>query len=211
LSIDLPMRLDASRFEPGKAYPAAIVYGPVVLAARATNPAFVGKIDLDQLDRDLIRVSGEALTWRLSRDPMTLVRPFYAYKEGETYFLYLDPSAAWRVSVKAVTFHPQWNSNANLHFTNAVGATAEYTFEGTGIRWRGFRFDDAGRATVTIDGAVVATVDQYDRGRGFPFEWSSAKLNPGKHSLRLTVVEEKSPESKNHFINLIGFEVLHDN
>ena len=69
LAIVLPMRLWVSRFDPSQAYPAAIVYGPVVLAARAADPGFVGKIDLEHLDRDLTPVPGEALTWRLSRDP----------------------------------------------------------------------------------------------------------------------------------------------
>ena len=94
LSIILPMRLWVSRLVPNQVYPAAIVYGPVVLAARAADPRFAAKIDLDRLDRDLTPAIGEALTWRLSRDPAVLVRPFYAYKEGEVYYLYLDPAAA---------------------------------------------------------------------------------------------------------------------
>ena len=32
----------------------------------------------------------KALTWRLAGDPAVLVRPFYAYKEGEPYYLYFD-------------------------------------------------------------------------------------------------------------------------
>ena len=94
LAIVLPMRLWVSRLAGNKSYPAAIVYGPVVLAVRAADRSFVAKIDLDCLDRDLTPAAGEALTWRLARDPAVLARPFYAYKEGETYYLYLDPAAA---------------------------------------------------------------------------------------------------------------------
>ena len=174
LTITLPMRLEVSRFAPGKAYPAAIVYGPVALAARAADPGFVGKIDLEHLDRDLQPVEGEALTWRLARDGGVLLRPFYAYKEGEPYYLYLDPAAAMQVLHAAIAFRPrsQWNHTGQFHFTNIVGATAEYTFEGSGIRWRGFKFDDAGRAEVLLDDKLVAVVDQYGPGRNLPFDWS---------------------------------------
>jgi DUF1680 family protein len=93
LAVALPLRLWASRLVPSQRYPAAIVYGPVVLAARANDASFVGKIDLDHLDRDLTAAKGDALTWRLSREPSVLLRPFYAYQEGERYYLYLDRAA----------------------------------------------------------------------------------------------------------------------
>ena len=137
------------------------------------------------------------------------MRPFYAYKEGETYYLYLDPAAAGACRPKP-SRSASWNDNPQLHFTNVVGATAECTFEGSGIRWRGFKFDDAGRAEVTIDGKVVAIVDQYDPGRGFAFEWSSPKLAPGKHTIRLKLLEEKTPQSKDRFINVAGFDILRE-
>ena len=211
LAIVLPMRLWASHFDPNRAYPAAIVYGPVVLAAQAANPGFVGKIDLEHLDRDLTPVAGETLSWRLSRDPAILVRPFYAYKEGETYFVYLDPAAAWRVPYRDITFHLQWNLGHHFRYTNVAGATAEYAFEGSGIRWRGLRCDDAGRAEVAIDGKVVAIVDQYGpERRRPPFVWSSPKLQPGKHTLCIKVLQEKKPQSKNSYINVASFEVLHN-
>ena len=119
------------------------------MAARAADPGFVEKLDLNHLDRELTPVAGEALTWRLAGDPAILLRPFYAYKEGEPYFLYLDPAAARYIPHKAVTYRMAWNESPQFHFTNVVGATAECTFEGTGIRWLGFKYDDAGRAEVS--------------------------------------------------------------
>ena len=74
LAIVLPMRLWVSRLAGNKSYPAAIVYGPVVLAVRAADRSFVAKIDLDCLDRDLTPAAGEALTWRLARDPAVLAQ-----------------------------------------------------------------------------------------------------------------------------------------
>ncbi|MBN2581352.1 MAG: glycoside hydrolase family 127 protein [Pirellulales bacterium] len=209
LTVDLPMRLWDCPLVPGSDYPTAILYGPVVLAARAPDAGFVNKIDLKHLDRSLTPVDGEALTWRLTPDPTVLLRPFYTYKEGEGYYLYLDPAAARYIPHGgAVNYGRHWNVTEPFHFTNVAGATAEVNFEGTGIRWQGLKFDDAGRAEVTIDGKSAGIVDQYGPGRGLPFQWTSGKLKPGKHTLRLILLEEKSKASKDRFINVAGFEIL---
>ena len=210
LTIRPPMRLWVSSLVPGRVYPAAILYGPVALAVRAPDAGFVKKIDLEHIDRSLIPAVGEALTWRLSSEPGILLRPFYAYKEGEPYYLYLDPAAARRVPHRVMTFRQAWNNASEFRFTNVVGATAEYTFEGTGVRWLGFKFDDAGRAEVTLDGKVQAVVDQYGPGRTLPFDWSRRDLKPGKHTIRLKLLDEKNPQSKDRFINVVGLEILGD-
>ena len=137
-----------------------------------------------------------------------LVRPFYAYKEGEPYLLYLDPSAPTRIPYRQVSFGGNWNDGGIFRYTNTIGATAECTFEGTGVRWLGQKFDDAGRGEVRIDGQVVAVVDQYGPGRGLPFSWEHRGLAPGKHTIRVTLISDKTPESKDHYINVGGFEVL---
>jgi uncharacterized protein len=210
LTVTLPMRLWASRLDPTKEYPAAILYGPVVLAVRAADPKFVEKLDLKRLDCELTPVAGETLTWRLAADPAVLLRPFYIYKDGESCFVYLDPAAARYIPHKAASYRKAWNDTAQFHFTNVVGATAECTFEGTGIHWGGFKFDDGGRTEVSIDDKVVAVVDQYGPGRGLPFEWISPKLKPGKHTIRLKLLEKNSPPSKDRFINIAGFDILRD-
>jgi hypothetical protein len=89
-----------------------------------------------------------------------------------------------------------------------VGATAEATFEGTGIRWLGYKFDDAGQAEVTIDDKPVAVVDQYGPGRDLAFDWSHIGLSPGKHTIRLKLLDSKNPKSKDRFINVAGFDIL---
>jgi uncharacterized protein len=209
LLVTLPMRLRSSPLVAGRMHPAAVLYGPVVLAARASSPQFIERFDLAHLDDALTRAEGESLTWRLKADPTVLLRPFADYKEGEPYYLYLDPSAAWRIPVRAVTFRGRWNDAAPFRFTNAVGAVAETTFEGTGIRWLGFRFDDAGRADVAIDGKVVAQVSQYGPGRDLPFDWSHTHLEPGRHTIKLTLVGNKDSASRDRYINVAGFEILH--
>jgi hypothetical protein len=205
LVVELPMRLRTVSF-PGRRYPAALLFGPVALAVRAPTAGFAEKIDLERPERSLTPACGESLTWRLAEDPAVLVRPFYAYKEGEPYFLYFDPAAANRIPHGALAYQGHWNSGGEFHWTNAVGATAECKFQGTGIRWLGFRFDDAGKAEVSIDGKVVAVVDQYGPGRSLPFEWAQKNLPPGSHSIRLRILADKAAASKDRCVNVAGFE-----
>ncbi len=208
LSLVLPMRLWQAPLPGVRQFPTALMVGPVVLALRGTDASLAKKIDLARLDQALVPSPGEPLTYHLAAEPSVLVRPFYAYKEGEPYLLYLDPSAPARVSYRQVTFGGPWNDGGIFRFTNSVGATARWEFEGTGIRWLGQKFDDAGRAEVRLDGQVVAVVDQYGPGRGLPFNWERRGLAPGKHTILLTLLAEKTAASRDRYINVAGFEVL---
>ncbi|MGC8640150.1 MAG: hypothetical protein ACP5XB_09775 [Isosphaeraceae bacterium] len=90
LSVELPMKFWVSRLDVSRAYPAAIMYGPVAMAVCSPRGNPAAKIDLGRLDRDLLPVDGEALVYRLAADHNVLVKPFYAFKEGEPYYLYLS-------------------------------------------------------------------------------------------------------------------------
>ncbi len=208
LTVALPMRLSAHPITENHSYPFALTYGPVVLAASTPNTKFVRKLDLAQVDGQLTAVPGEPLAWQMASESAVVFRPFYAYKQGEPYFLYLDPTTGRRLLHGSLTYQRPWKSNGQFHFTNVVGATVEATFEGTGIRWLGYKYDDAGQAEVTIDDKVIATVDQYGPGRDLPFDWSQTGLSPGKHAIRLKLLESKDPKSKDHFINVAGFDLF---
>jgi uncharacterized protein len=208
LTVSLPMRLSAHPITENHSYPFALTYGPVVLAASTPNTKFVRKLDLAQVDGQLTAVPGEPLAWQMASESAVVFRPFYAYKQGEPYFLYLDPTTGRRLLHGSLTYQRPWNSNGQFHFTNVVGATVEATFEGTGIRWLGYKYDDAGQVEVTIDDKVVATVDQYGPGRDLSFDWSHNCLSPGKHTIRLKVLESKDSKSKDHFINVAGFDLI---
>ena len=90
LVVTLPMAFGVSHLDPAQPYPAAITYGPLTMAVRSPQGNPAGKIDLEQLNRDLIRKQGETLTFQLITDPDILVRPFYVFKEGEPYYMYLN-------------------------------------------------------------------------------------------------------------------------
>ena len=102
-----------------------------------------------------------------------------------------------------IRFSPGWKHFGQMSATNAAGAFLELPFEGSSLVWKGQRFDDAGKARVTIDGKDVAVVDQYAPGRNLPFTWEYRKLQPGRHQVRLTVLDEKNPASKSRWINLL--------
>ena len=104
-----------------------------------------------------------------------------------------------------IRFSPQWKQYGDLWACNEVGAYLEYTFEGTGVRWEGRRFDDAGRARVTIDGKEVVAVDQYDPKRGVPFSWEHRGLERGTHTIRITILDEKDKRSRDRFANITVF------
>jgi len=155
----------------------------------------------------LERVAGETLTWRMKDAPHATARPFYTYREGEPYTLYLDPTLPHRVSTREMKFTGAWNENGTFKFTREIGSTAEAEFEGTAVRLIAQRFDDAGRAELRLDGKVVDTLDLYGPGRGLPYEWRRAGLAPGQHRLTIKATGDKSTESKDHYINIIGLDI----
>ncbi len=99
-------------------------------------------------------------------------------------------------------YDPEWKSFGNILASKDIGAVFKTAFDGTSVTWKGFLFDDAGKARVTIDGKEIAVVDQYGPKRGEPFAWTGRDLQLGKHSLELTILEEKNPDSKDHWVNV---------
>jgi DUF1680 family protein len=93
LAVRLPMRFRSEGLDAERGWPAAICYGPVVMAVRSLDGNPAAKLDLKHLAKVLVPSAGEPLTYHLRTDPSILVRPFYALRENEPYYLYLDPAA----------------------------------------------------------------------------------------------------------------------
>jgi hypothetical protein len=186
--------------------PAMIVRGPVAMAVRSTGANPGDLLREPDLERSLVPSAGEPLTYRPRSGADLLVRPFYALKQDERYALYLDPN---RHSHREARFSGAgWREGEAFRFDDRPGDSAAFAFRGTGVRWIGFRFDDAGIAEVRIDDRPVVKVDQYAPRRDEPFEWRSEKLPAGDHRITITVAEAKPEASKGRFINIAGFEVL---
>jgi DUF1680 family protein len=209
ITLRLPMRLRASPLDPQHPAPAAVSFGPVVLAFEAPTAQALQRVDVAALDR-LLTPEGKPLCFRLVSDPAVHARPFYAFRGGERYFVYLDSKMGERIPHRDVKFTGQWGDAGVLRFSNEVGATAECEFEGTGVRWLGRRFDDAGQAEITIGGKAVGVVDQFGPGRDLPFDWTHRGLSAGRHIIRLRLLPDKVERSKDRYLNVIGFEVLNE-
>ena len=102
-------------------------------------------------------------------------------------------------------FGKAWKRFGESHCSKTIGATVNHEFVGDCIKWVGATFDDAGKALVEIDGKKIAIVDQYGPTRGRPFVWEHKGLGPGKHTIRLTIIEDKTPKSLDHWINIKSF------
>jgi hypothetical protein len=209
VEVSLPMGLRAERLpaSSARAFPAAVAYGPTVLAFSSAGGPPGREVDFGHLADALRPVAGRAATFELASDPRVLARPFYAMGKGEPYYMYLDPSYGWAtVDPARWTESGAWHDGGGARVSGEPGAFVEAEFEGTGVRWVGRRFDDAGRAEGSVDGKVAGVVDQYAPARGVPFRYEVKGLAPGRHTVRVRVLKGHAPESKNRFVNVIRFE-----
>ena len=208
LTLELPMNFQVSHLLKDKDFPVAITYGPVAMAARSQKGNPSKAFDFANLSTSLESLPGDALNYQSKLDDAVLLRPFYQMKKGERYFIYLDPtSPVVRIPRTAATFSSGWTDFSGWHATNIVGSTAQYVFTGTSIVIVGQRYDDAGKMEVKIDNKVVGVIDQYGPNRGEAKRWDFSGLNAGTHTIVLTLLPEKTAESKGHFVNLSGFEI----
>ena len=112
--------------------------------------------------------------------------------------LFITPGAIRKPS----GFFKDGINDVDNHLSKEIGSTVDCEFVGDSIKWVGAKFDDAGKALVEIDSEKIAIVDQYDPTRGQPFAWEHKGLGPGKHTFRLTIIEDKNPKSRDHWINI---------
>ena len=127
------------------------------------------------------------------------------------------PGMRYQASVDADdpawTYTGAWNTfteehdNAVYHETYEPGATAEISFEGQMVTLIGAWDADGGRADVFIDGKLQRRIDSYISYRcGFSVInrevlFVASGLKPGRHTLKIAVVDEKNPDSTgNHLM-----------
>ncbi len=213
VEVNLPMQTHIERFNSATAWPAAVMVGPVAMAFDTSK----GSHELNQLTTGgkmaFLTDGAGPLDVRLVGAKTTPLRPFYSFGPGERYLLYIDPDSPERIPYADMQFSDGWNDSGGFRFINRVGATATATIEipasGGGFRWIGYRFDDGGRAEVKVDGQSVGVVDQYGPGRDLPFDYRVHGLKRGKHTIEITLLAEKSTESKDRFLNVAGIEIIH--
>ncbi|MEV7682442.1 carbohydrate-binding protein [Streptomyces sp. NPDC088341] len=100
------------------------------------------------------------------------------------------------VNNTAVTYDSNWylttnrgygDYNDDTHHSNTVGATAQYTFTGTGIQYLSERNGDMGTVDVYLDNAFQATVDLRITGarQAQQTVWQKSGLSRGSHTIRI--------------------------
>jgi DUF1680 family protein len=209
LGVVLPAKLALAPLDSTQRFPTAIVRGPVVLAVRSVRNAGALAAAPD-LAKALAPVKDAPLTYRAAQAGAGdwLVLPFYAIKEDVLYYAYLDPRLANRFSYVLGRFKGEWADSNEFRFSKRPGDSVTFDFTGTGVRWYGKYFDDAGIADVAIDGKVVGQVAQYGPRRDVPFQWEKRGLPAGRHRLLITIRKDKPAASKDRYINVAGFEVI---
>lgn len=93
-------------------------------------------------------------------------------------------------------------------FARMYAATRDAVYKDKAIRVHYFKYDDAGRFEVTIDGKAVGVLDVYGPKRGETAFADFAGLPDSRHTLRMTLLSDKSPESKGIFVNVSAFETI---
>ena len=93
-------------------------------------------------------------------------------------------------------------------YSNAVGAAAEFAFNGTGVTLIASKESNRGIAEIFIDGESVEKVDLYAPEILRQQEvFAIGGLTPGEHTLKVMVTGEKNPAASGVYIDVDGFLV----
>lgn len=108
--------------------------------------------------------------------------------------------------IQANTDRPWSGGTAALGF--ALGHRATLTFDGTGVRWIGFRGPQTGIARVYLDDALVATIDAYAESETVgAVMYTAAGLPAGRHSLSIEATYTKHVLSSDYYVVVDAFDV----
>jgi hypothetical protein len=99
-------------------------------------------------------------------------------------------------------------SGGGLTYSNQIGARAEFSFNGTGIKWIVTRAKMMGKAKVYFDGVYVGMVDLYTSTPKFQQVLQATGLFPGNHTVVLEVSGQKNRNATGYYINIDAFEVV---
>lgn len=98
---------------------------------------------------------------------------------------------------------------ATEHYTETEGATATFTFDGTHIRFYGYRRLDLGIIDVLLDGELMKTVDAFGVTPEFQALLFEARdLKSGTHTITIRNTGRQNPYSAGNEIIVDGFEYL---
>ena len=89
-----------------------------------------------------------------------------------------------------------------LSYSDFPGDEANFWFEGRGLDYIFTRAPNRGVAGLSIDGGPEVELDEYAPAVQWQARWSSGKLPPGRHHLRVRVLARSNPSSTGSFVDL---------
>ncbi len=98
-------------------------------------------------------------------------------------------------------------SAGHVTYSGQTGATAELTFEGTGLRWHVAKGPMLGKARAWLDGAGPLLVDLYNPSLTL-VTLEKTGLSLGTHTVKVEVSGQKNPSSSNYIVDIDAFEVV---
>lgn len=120
-----------------------------------------------------------------------------------------DPAVQYSGSWVQGNRNRTW-SEGTAAVSNTPGSRARFTFNGTEVRWVGFRAGRTGIARVYLDGAFVAEVDTYAAGKeGYQDTvYTFANLAPGTHTVEVEATGRRHPDATNNYVAVDAFDVV---
>jgi hypothetical protein len=97
-----------------------------------------------------------------------------------------------------------------VEYAKAKGSAAQFTFTGHDVAWVTTKAPDRGKATVSVDGVVVKTVDLYASTAQFKkMVFSQSNLDPTvSHTIAVQVLGTKNSASSDTRVDIDAFVVL---
>jgi len=207
ITMELPMDFSFKRVVADYEYPKMLLYGPVAMGIRAANDEYpIEILKSNQPWKNFTAVAGEPNTWHLNNNSNLLIRPFYDFEEHEPYAITLDSAVKKQIGSHNITITGNWH--LFYKFSNEVGAAITAKFHGSGFRFTGAYYDDAGKFSVVLDGKDMGEGDEYGKVRGAPFEYKLTGLKPGDHTVTIKVLADKNKDSRSNIINYSTIEKI---
>lgn len=115
------------------------------------------------------------------------------------------------VSYSGGTWHPKAGSNSSggsAVLSMDTNARATVTFNGTAVKWIGYRDQWSGMARVYVDGVLTAVLDTYaSPAQSQAVLHTVTGLAPGAHTLTIEVTGTRSRLSKGSWVWVDAFEI----
>jgi uncharacterized protein len=204
-----PMNLYVARLDVTKAFPSAIMYGPVAMAANVIADYPTDFVDEKNLLSHFVAASNQPLNYKVKGHENLTLKPFYQYAVEEPYVLYFDPAVKNVIPKKYWQLTGNWQRAKGPYFTNDANGSLTTNFTGKGIIVFLSAFQNSGIAKVVIDGKEMGKVNTFTPlNKEVQLTKTYDGLAEGKHTVTVAVTGEKDSLSKNTFINVLKLEVI---